>query len=198
MTENDKFLDAYRQLEDALSHSTKLSADTVLSYESALQAQNDTESSEKLKVCRIMRNYMTHHADGKSFLSATPAMTKFIKHEANKISSLELNAGNLAKKTAILTPSTTMKEAAAAFSKSKTAWLPYADKKGNIVGAVDSSLVITLCAQGTRSNATIGSYAKPSAVPVIDSNTIAYNLPQHANLIVINQKTGTFKGIIAA
>lgn len=195
--ENKEFLDAYRRLEDAISHGTKLKATTVLSYENTLSDQGDTEASEKLKVCRIVRNYMTHHADGTTFLSATPKMTAFIGKQAEKIAALETTAGNVAKRAPVLTPSTSMKDAAEAFSAHNDQWLPYADKDGNVTGAVSVSTIASMCAKGMRSSTSIGKSAVPADIQVVDASVPATSVLGR-NAIVVNGKTGTFKGIVRA
>lgn len=195
--DNKEFLDAYRRLEDAISHSTKLKVTTVLSYENILSDQGNTEASEKLKVCRIVRNYMTHHADGTTFLSATPKMTAFIGKQAEKVAALETTAGNVAKKVPVLTPSTSMKDAAEAFSAQGAQWLPYADKDGNITGAVSISTIARMCAKGMRSSTSIGKSAVPVDVQVVDARVPATSVIGH-DAIVVNGKTGTFKGIVRA
>ena len=195
--DNREFLDSYRRLEDAISHGTKLSATSVLSYENKLANDGDTESSEKLKVCRIMRNYMTHHVDGATFLSATPKMTAFIGKQADKVAALETQAGNVAKRVTVLTPSTSMRDAASAFASHGDAWLPYADKDGNVTGAASVSTIAIMCANGMRSSTSIGKSVVPADVPIVDSSAPATDVIGR-DAIVVNGKTGTFKGITRA
>ena len=65
---NEKFLDAFRALDSEL----KLNGTTVLDYENSL----DSTNQEKLKVCRIMRNYMSHNDT--TFIAATNEQIKFL------------------------------------------------------------------------------------------------------------------------
>ncbi len=65
---NEKFLDAFRALDTEL----KLDGLSVLDYENSL----DETSREKLKVCRIMRNYMAHNDT--TFLSTTTDQIRFL------------------------------------------------------------------------------------------------------------------------
>ena len=65
---NDKFLDAFRALDSEL----KLNNTTVLDYENSL----DSDNQEKLKACRIMRNYMSHNDT--TFLTASTNQIKFL------------------------------------------------------------------------------------------------------------------------
>ena len=61
-----------------------------------------------------------------------------------------------------------MRDAASAFASHGDAWLPYADKDGNVTGAASVSTIAIMCANGMR------------------------------DAIVVNGKTGTFKGITRA
>lgn len=65
---NDNFLDTFSVLDSEL----KLENNTILEFENSL----DSNSQEKLKVCRIMRNYMSHN--DVTFLSVTNEQIKFL------------------------------------------------------------------------------------------------------------------------
>ena len=68
---NEKFLDAFRSLDTEL----KVEGSTVLDYENSL----NTIDQERLKVCRIMRNYMAHNDT--TFLSTTNDQIKFLNDQ---------------------------------------------------------------------------------------------------------------------
>ena len=72
----NKFLDAYRNLENELRYENK----SVLDYENSLKDQN---IQEKLKLCRITRNYIAHQ-DTK-FVSVNKEMIDFIEKLAKDI-----------------------------------------------------------------------------------------------------------------
>lgn len=72
---NDKFLDSFRALDTEL----KSDGSTVLDYENSL----DTANLEKMKVCRIMRNYMAHN--DKTFINASNEQIKFLDEQVNNI-----------------------------------------------------------------------------------------------------------------
>ena len=67
---NEKFLDAFRALDTEL----KDQGSTVLEYENSLK--EGSVEKEKLKVCRIMRNYMSHNDT--TFLTASNEQIKFL------------------------------------------------------------------------------------------------------------------------
>lgn len=72
---NEKFLDAFRALDIEL----KTDGKSVLDYENSL----DTLNQEKLKVCRIMRNYMAHNDT--TFLATTSEQIKFLNTQITEI-----------------------------------------------------------------------------------------------------------------
>lgn len=67
---NDKFLEAYRQLDIEL----KEQGQSVLDYENSL---SDGTDKERLKLCRITRNYLSHQ--DKKFVTCSKEMIKFIE-----------------------------------------------------------------------------------------------------------------------
>lgn len=65
----EKFLVAYKNLEQALREDNV----SVLEYENCLNEEN----KEKLKVCRIIRNYAAHN--DKKFIACTKEQIKFLE-----------------------------------------------------------------------------------------------------------------------
>lgn len=74
---NDKFLDAFRALDSEL----KDQGSTVLEYENSLK--DGSVEKEKLKVCRIMRNYMSHNDT--TFLTASTEQIKFLDAQTEDV-----------------------------------------------------------------------------------------------------------------
>ena len=72
---NDKFLDAFRTLDTEL----KTEGKTVLDYENSLESLDQ----EKMKVCRIMRNYMSHNDT--NFITASTEQIKFLNSQTETI-----------------------------------------------------------------------------------------------------------------
>ena len=73
---NDKFLDAFKELETELRGLGM----SVLDYENNLA---DGTDKERLKLCRIIRNYLSHQ--DKKFVVASEEMIKFISDLALEI-----------------------------------------------------------------------------------------------------------------
>ena len=96
---NDKFLEAYKQLETELKYENK----TVLDYENSLQGT----AQEQLKVSRIMRNYMAHNDN--TFLTASTAQVKFLNDLATAIRMSSSIVANLMKKIKAIKATETIK-----------------------------------------------------------------------------------------
>ena len=101
MTMNDKFLDIYKQLESELRSNGK----SVLDYEESLTF--DQTDKEKLKACRIMRNYMSHN--DLEFMVASQAQIIFLKSITTKLRMSELTASNKMKKITPVKSNTSIK-----------------------------------------------------------------------------------------
>ena len=88
-------LEKYKELEQILRNKEKQIGDgSVLSYENTLN-QDDLE---KLKVCRIIRNYCQHHADYSKFMSID-GMTSFLDKQIKEIEKQESLVKDIMDKT---------------------------------------------------------------------------------------------------
>jgi len=74
-TSNSKFLDSFRALETELKCEDK----TILDYENSL----DGIDQERMKVCRIMRNYIAHN--DATFLTPSNEQIKFLETQVSNI-----------------------------------------------------------------------------------------------------------------
>lgn len=74
---NEKFLDSFRSLETEL----KDQGLSYLDYENSMK--DGSVDKEKLKVCRIMRNYMSHNDT--VFLTASNEQIKFLDEQTTEV-----------------------------------------------------------------------------------------------------------------
>ncbi len=105
---NDKFLDAYRSLETEL----KLEGCGVLDYENTL---TDKTTQERLKVCRIMRNYMAHNDT--TFLCSSTDQIRFLEQMASEIRKKAHTVKDEMKRVKALKASAPIKEVIASLDK---------------------------------------------------------------------------------
>lgn len=123
MTETERFLLAYKRLESVLLRSPIQSFESVLSFENSLK---DKELQDKLKTCRIIRNYIAHHEDGAKVFPATSAMTRFLKGLSDSLEKQE-TLEMAASPAMLLSDNSTLRDCLDGFSKQKgeRLYLPY-------------------------------------------------------------------------
>ena len=84
MSNNEEFLKAYKELENALSNICKDTEDSpVFWYENQIK---EASKQNKLRLCRTARNFLQHN-DNDSFFEATISMIGFLKKLTDEISS---------------------------------------------------------------------------------------------------------------
>ena len=98
---NEKFLDAFRSLDTELKQDNII----ILDFENSL---TDNLSKERLKVCRIMRNYMSHNDT--DFLATTNEQIKFLDGLTESIKKKAHTAKDELKKVKLIKATTPMKD----------------------------------------------------------------------------------------
>ena len=73
--QNDTFLTTYKALEKELTD-MRLS---IKDYEDRLVNDGNTDAADKLRLCRMIRNYLSHHADGDELVTVNNNLSAFIK-----------------------------------------------------------------------------------------------------------------------
>ena len=136
-----KFLENYIKFENAVKD-TLLSS--VLEYENSIE---DNETHQKVKMCRITRNYIQHN--GPDFIVPTKEMTSFLIEQVDKMNKILQTAGDVMKRIAPLKLSDKVVDAAKRLSRS--ALIPVVDSKGVYLGCVSDATIRTMCAQGSAS-----------------------------------------------
>lgn len=86
--QNDTFLTTYKALEKELTD-TGLS---IKDYEDRLINNGNTDTADKLRLCRMIRNYLSHHADGDELITANNNLSTFIKEQITMINNTKLKA----------------------------------------------------------------------------------------------------------
>ena len=139
----EKFLETYKKLETMLRKTEQYNS--VFEYESIL---TDPETVEKLKLCRLIRNYIVHNENGSDFVVPTNEMISFITKQCAEVQKLVKTVG------AICTPVTAIKSDSQAtirmvlkkINDKNLNFYPVADEKtGKLIGVVDfGNIVVAL------------------------------------------------------
>lgn len=73
--QNDTFLTTYKALEKELTDMGL----SIKDYEDRLVNDGNTDATDKLRLCRMIRNYLSHHADGDELVTVNNNLSAFIK-----------------------------------------------------------------------------------------------------------------------
>ncbi|MBR3251699.1 MAG: hypothetical protein IKG55_08700 [Solobacterium sp.] len=190
-----EFIREFKELE---SYTRDLEEQSVFEYENTLP----TEDREKLKVCRIIRNYMQHNTDSGDFVLIGKGMVDFI-HELNM--RFELRFTHVADKTKKIKPigfDTTLQECASILAKYEFA--PIVDKDKNIIGALDRLMFASLISEGNRLTVKIKSLLKDNEKLFARSlNGYRFASPEERlelyrekERIIVKDANGAYKGIV--
>lgn len=133
MSQTKTFLELYKNLEVLLREKGQ----TVLKYEDILTQ----EESDKLRICRQMRNYIFHHGDGEEFLICSQAMCEFLSALIQEEKEGKSSRTNRIQPVLI---TDRLSDIRAAFSKNNRTWMPIVDSDGMYVGSLDMLQFIRL------------------------------------------------------
>ena len=133
------FLEKYKSLELMLRVS--MGSDmTVLKYEDTLTG----DAGDKMRICRVVRNFLQHNPNASGFIQPTQVMVTFIEKEILRVAAQAEKAKDLVYKIPVIKESMTLREAVKVFVKAKGqyAWLPVVDSKGLVLGVVTESRLL--------------------------------------------------------
>lgn len=207
MTDTEKFLNEFRRLETALKD-TK-TAGSVLEYEEDLKTDvSAAEEYDKLKLCRIVRNYISHHPNSgtRSFIVPTLSMTKFLSDEADMIEAKDEQTKDVMTRTKSVSMNDSIKDVLTAISKAKYGWVAVTDNEGHLQGVLDGSAFVSLIAKKQSLTGKLSSVAddtffkklvKKENIGVIQPNVRADSIYEDKyDKIVVCDKNMVYKGII--
>lgn len=86
--QNDTFLTTYKALEKELTDMGL----SIKDYENRLVNNGNTDAADKLRLCRMIRNYLSHHADGDELVTVNNNLSAFIKGLIIMINNTKLKA----------------------------------------------------------------------------------------------------------
>ena len=185
MSTTQYFLDEYKTLEGIL---TKNNLGTVLDYENNLPEGKD---KNKLKLCRIIRNYIVHE-DAK-FIVPSTEMVKFIMTLKDKVDGKGVTLNKRAY-TVKFTEDTKVSEIVNFLAKKKLYGdidIPIYDKIGlNVIGAFKTREIINLISKGEYKQTTKVSVVKKGKMwdkvnfPSYSGNTLLDEVRENGTVIV--------------
>lgn len=185
-----EFLEKYKELEGVLRDMHD--GLRVLDYEQTLPGTEE----EKLRLCRQIRNYIQHHDDGNTFISATQEMSYFIQGLIEKERGKEETAKDKLYRLSPLSVKDKLSEAVNRFSKTKRTWMPVTDN-GLYKGGMDLQELISLIA-GNKLSTTLekaGAAYKKDVVLLQKQDSIKELLGEKPDCVVVD-KNSKYLGVV--
>lgn len=196
MTDNEKFLNTYRQLENALGKKT------VKEYEDELPEK----IGNILRLARTMRNFLSHEADGNAYITITPVMQKYLEETLWKVDEGYKTVDK--KMTSInkgLTLKSSVEDAMKVFSKPGVLGkgvVPVFDK-GEVVGYFDDTVLTKALEKGLFPKSKTLNGIKSILLPVKSKNvmkiadrTCLYDVSEFRNGLCLIQKNKEIIGYL--
>jgi len=188
------FLTEYKTLESNIRSELGIS---VLDYENKLTEAGKTTEAEKLKVCRIIRNYLSHNDT--DFIVPTKDMINFVYDLANKIASMNGTAKDrmltLAKYGSVKRTDSII-DACAVMGKKQITEMPIINPDGTLYGIATSTDIFTAISSVPQpKKCTIFKLLLTTNWETVDIDTPVKSIPENKTLLVIDKK-GKVKGVI--
>ena len=136
MTKKDykvEYLEKYKKLEELLKQSQGFH-DSIFELETSY---NNSKEGEKLKLCRLVRNYLQHNTD--VFIEPTEEMIKFLDSEIFEIESKFLRVKDQYIRSKAISEDLTFKEAILLLNTKN--FLPVVNKDNLVIGTFNDTVI---------------------------------------------------------
>ena len=158
----------------------------------------DGSIQNKLRLCRMIRNYAQHNEDYKSFLAMQSDMILFINKVLKDLGCIDKTAGQLCKKVQALSEKSILSDCCTALINKKIDWLPVVDSKSNkCLGIVTNNHILSWISDGATLKTKISSLlsVKNEKAMTLVQDDVKYNSIPNADYIIVI-KDDIYKGII--
>ena len=169
---NEKFLEAFKNLESEL----RSIGTTVLDYENSLE---DSNTQEKLKLCRITRNYLAHQ--DKKFIVASKEMIDFINNISLSIRRQSNIVANEMIKPKSVIYNEYLKNILPLIVKN---YVPVVDKSGKVIYIIDDKTYLTQLNNGFKR------FELPKKLPALNYTYKDEKIDNLSNGIYVVTSTG--------
>ncbi len=181
----DAFLEAYKTLEKAV-----FEAENCPVYELEAKLGQESEESGRLRMCRMMRNFLSHNDSSDAFVVPTPAMIAFLEEEAKKEKRKKKTAGEVSKRIKPVHENDPLQETVGRLAR--LPFMPVTDEDGILVGIITPESVCAVYAKSSLNARTKAGTAVVKCVPVSD-DTPAEDISESC---VVADASGKYKGVI--
>lgn len=181
----DAFLEAYKVLEKAVFDVENCSV-----YELEAKLGQESEESGRLRMCRMMRNFLSHNDSSDAFAVPTPTMIAFLTEETEKEKRKKKTAGEASRRIRPVHENDPLQEAVGRLARMP--FVPVTDEDGVLVGVITPESVCAVYAQSSLGARTKAGIAVVKCIPV-SADTPAEDVSESC---VVMDASGKYKGII--
>lgn len=181
---NDAFLDAYKVLEK-----TAMETENCSVYDLEARLGQDSEEANRLKVSRIIRNFLSHNDNSDGFIAVSQAMIEFLEGETEKESRKRKTAGDTARRFRPAAVSDPLQECAKRLMK--LPMLPVVDAENTVIGCITAESICAVCSESSISAKT------KAAKAVIKCATVRADMPAEniTETAIVADEKGKYKGM---
>lgn len=181
----DAFLEAYKTLEKVV-----FEVENCPVYELEAKLGQESEESGRLRMCRMMRNFLSHNDSSDAFAVPTPAMITFLEEEAKKEKQKKKTAGEVSKRIKPVHENDPLQDAVGRLAR--LPFMPVTDEDGMLVGIITPESVCAVYAKSSLGVRTKAGVAIVKCVPVL-SDAPAEDVGESC---VVADASGKYKGVI--
>ena len=185
-----EYLDKYKKLEELLRQSQE-SPDSIFELETNY---NNSKEAEKLKLCRLVRNYLQHNTD--DFIEPSEEMIKFLDGEINNIESEFLRVKDQYTRAKAISEDLTFKEAVLLLNTKN--FLPVVNKDNLVIGAFNDTVIRKSIKNNKLNNKIKTNKDLLSGVlPFVSMNDNIKDIQTGSYIVTLNgDKSEKYKGIL--
>ena len=159
-------------------------------YELETKLGQESEESGRLRMCRMMRNFLSHNDSSDAFVVPTPAMIAFLEEETEKEKRKKKTAGEAARRVSPVYEGDPLQEAARRLARMP--FVPVTDRDGMLVGIITPESVCAVYAKSPLSSRMKAEVAVVKCRPM-SADTPAEDVGESC---VVADASGKYRGII--
>ena len=181
----DAFLEGYKELEKIV-----FEVENCPVYELEAKLGQESEESGRLRMCRMMRNFLSHNDSSDAFAVPTPTMIAFLTEETEKEKRKKKTAGEASRRIRPVHENDLLQEAVGRLARMP--FVPVTDEDGVLVGVITPESVCAVYAKSPLNARTKAGVAIVKCVPVL-SDAPAEDVGESC---VVVDASGKYRGII--
>ena len=189
MKEHDKFISTYKEIENLVRNICQDSSPMIY-----LEEKYESEA-QKIRLCRIIRNYIQHNNDYESYIKITPSLQKFLEGLKKEVELSLSRASEIMtplKKAPTINYNNKLYETVNYMNKKKVDCV-FCIKNGDVVGLFDNSSIRKALSSPITKTTKINDYLINKKLKKVDINDTGLSKTDEPILVY---EEGVLVGII--